>query len=156
MATVLWLNQSWAAAVPAASLEKENWLSRGQRCGGTMSQLLLAGEFRMPSPGETMKVSVGRGSSTAPVRAVIKSATGCEAVCSVQRFERYAKNSHPAFMDLECESSRLGALRMPVQIAWAMDGGVSVRLGSVLYGVEESRLRLSVDRYARMSKLATR
>ena len=45
MATVLWLNQVGPPPQPG------KWLSRGQRCGGMMSQLLRVNS--LPSTGET-------------------------------------------------------------------------------------------------------
>ncbi len=144
---VLLLNRGWAA-------EPEHWRTRAAAvpCRGEHRQIFLSGDFTHPATAARLTLSVGRDHTGKPISAVITRGVGansiCEAVCQVSRFERFASDLRPALMDLSCEGASVASLRMPLQISW--DRGVRaplLRLGSVITGIEEARLKIAVDRY---------
>jgi hypothetical protein len=153
---VLLLNRGWAAPIPGQ--EKENWRAptktENHACRGEHHEIFLSGDFTHPATAARLTLSVGRNAAGEPVSAVITravdgaGATVCEAVCQVSRFERYASDLKPAFMDLSCEGNAVASLRMPLQVTWERGKAEPlIRLGSVITGVEEARLKVAVDRY---------
>lgn len=165
LAALVWMNTA-NAALPKVGAESVAWKSGNAAvtCEDKLSSLYLAGSFMMPGSAEPMQLWVGKPTADSKKTEdkevwglVAKSkASLCEAQCKVTRFERFKKDMKPALMEMDCEGSTLKTMRMPLHIQWVRNGknafDTVVRLGSSLYGVEQTALRVEVNRYSVASK----
>ncbi len=145
-------------------------------CATNLNLVFLRGEFILPSTGENMQIWVGKtDKANKQVQAFLmkenassvagKSGTSCFAQCDVGYFERFKSDSKPAFMEMDCKSTELSSLRMPLYINWARSEKKNarkdndslqavVRLGSSLYGIEQAKLKVSINQYESNALLA--
>ncbi|MEW6056082.1 MAG: hypothetical protein AB1540_05655 [Bdellovibrionota bacterium] len=151
------------AAVPKTTIGafKAKAGDLGYACPDRLSSLYLSGSFLMPGNGEQMNLWVGKPGweqkTPNEVWGVVGKSSGgeCEAVCKVTRFERFQKDLQPALMELDCEGMRIKTLRMPVHVQWVREKNrfqTVLRMGSSIYGMEEAKLRIQVNRYEVASK----
>jgi len=147
----------WVSSASAAMMKPTN-TAAPLGCEEKLGNLFLSGSFLMPGSGEEMNLYVGkpRGelSQGSEVWGLIaktsQRGTHCAAQCKVLRFERFKKDMMPAIMELACEGTTLRTLRMPLHIQWVRDDqgfDTRIRLGSSIYGVEETALNVEVNRY---------
>lgn len=144
--------------------ETLNWKNNlaAQNCDDQIANLFLEGSFIMPGSSQPMTLQIGRSRSlqngkTSVIGLVVSAFTSgsrqCEAQCKVIKFERFAKDLQPALLEMDCEGSRVKTLRMPLHIQWtrlASNHGFNaeIRLGSSLFGMEQTPINLLLNRYA--------
>jgi hypothetical protein len=128
--------------MPSSSLNP----TAGNCPGQNLGRVLWTGTFRSSKSALPMVLTLGYSG-----RATLVS-DRCEARCQVVHTEFRARSRQPKLMQLDCQGEALKGFRMPVFIEWqraSFDSTqASIRLGSVLGAVVQSRMRLSPAAWA--------